>query len=126
MKAIAKICLYSVSKINEELWYLSSKYSTNNLKSIINELLDQIKSKYDEIDEDSEDWIEVPNHEVSVLIIEETFDIRSIPFIHDPDDDNNLLSESEEAENLGEKIGERSISNFDYNVKQLVANYLEE
>jgi hypothetical protein len=74
----------------------------NDLKNMINKSLDQIESEYDEIDEDPEDWIKVPNYEVSVLIIEETFDIRSIPFIYDLDDNNNLLSESKETENLGD------------------------
>jgi hypothetical protein len=64
VEAMAKIRSYSISKINEELQYLSSKYSVNDLKSMIDKLLDQIKSEYDEIDEDLEDWIEVPNHEV--------------------------------------------------------------
>jgi hypothetical protein len=93
---------------------------------MIDELLDQIKSEYDEIDKDLENWIEIPNHKVLVLIIEETFDMRSILFIYNPDNNNNLLSESEETENLDDQIRESSISNFDYDIEQLTANYLEE
>ena len=82
---MAKIRSFYISKSNEELKYTSSKYSKDELKDMINESLNYFEEDVEDVEEDKaerkvEQQFEIPNHEVSVLILEGIFDMSNIPF----------------------------------------------
>ena len=130
VEAMAKIRYFYISKSNEELKYASSKYSKDELKDMINESLNYFEEDVEDVEDVEEDktereveqQFEIPNHEVSVLILEGIFDMSNIPFIKDPEDEefDNDTSESENNEDSINKI-----NNYEYNVEQLAAKYMD-
>src|SRR5207248_11749024 len=93
---------------------------------MVNESLNNLEEDFEE--NESERVIvehdEIPNHIVSVLILEEIFDINAIQFIKDPedsdedddDDDNNKDDEVFEEE-------EPAVE--DYNVEELTTKFID-
>ena len=65
---------------------------------------------------------EIPNHEVSVLILEGIFDMSNIPFIKDPEDEE-FDDDTSESENNEDSINK--INNYEYDVEQLAAKYMD-
>jgi hypothetical protein len=133
VEAMAKIRSFYVSKVNEELLYASSKYSKNELKNMINESLDNLEEDVENIEENDEieriernivEQSEIPNQIVSVLILENIFDMNEIPFIKDPEDSDDE-SDDEISENDDNGNTKKNNSNYDYDVNQLAAKYLD-
>src|SRR5437763_16113428 len=130
VEAMAKIRSFYISKSNEELKYASSKYSKDELKDMINESLNYFEEDVEDVEDVEEDktereveqQFEIPNHEVSVLILEGIFDMSNIPFIKDPEDEkfDDDTSESEKNEDSINKI-----NNYEYDVEQLADKYMD-
>lgn len=129
VESMAKIRSFYVSKVNDELRYASSKYSERELKTMINESLDDLENDVEEDESEKElvEQHEIPNHIVSVLILEDIFKIKDIPFVKDPDDDDDD-SESDESENENENNDDvNSVEENDnnYDVDELAAKFLD-
>jgi len=130
VEVIAKIRSFYISKSNEELKYASSKYSKDELKDMINEWLNYFEGDVEDVEEVEEDkaereieqQFEIPNHEVSVLILEGIFDMSNIPFIKDPEDEE-FDDDTSESENNEDSINK--INNYEYDVEQLAAKYMD-
>ena len=129
---MAKIRLFYISKSNEELHYMSSKYSKNELANMINESFNDFEEDIDENFEDDEfekevekEQFEIPNHEVSVLILENIFDINNIPFIKDPDEEES--DDEEFDDEFNDDVHDKNIknNNYEYDVDQLTTKYLD-
>ncbi|PKY61614.1 hypothetical protein RhiirA4_486823 [Rhizophagus irregularis] len=130
---MAKIRSFYISKVNDELRYASSKYSERELKIMVDESLNDIEEDFedDEPERVLVEQHEIPNHIVSVLILEDIFDIKDVPFIKDSeDDDDDSESESENEH----EIDENNVDNVnpteenddnDYDVDALAAKYLD-
>lgn len=133
VESMAKIRSFYISKVNEELKYASSQYSQSELTIMINESLDNLEEDFEDNEpkrpaRETVEQHEIPDHIVSVLILESIFDINAVSFIKDPedsdsdededdnenDDDNN----EKENENVEETI-------MDYNVDELALKYLD-
>ncbi|CAB5392201.1 unnamed protein product [Rhizophagus irregularis] len=111
----------------------NSKYSERELKIMVDESLNDIEEDFedDEPERVLVEQHEIPNHIVSVLILEDIFDIKDVPFIKDPeDDDDDSESESENEH----EIDENNVDNVnpteenddnDYDVDALAAKYLD-
>ena len=127
---MAKIRSFYISKSNEELKYASSKYSKDELKDMINELLNYFEEDVEDVEDVEEDkaereveqQFEISNHEVSVLILEGIFDMSNIPFIKDPEDEE-FDDDTSESENNEDSINK--INNYEYDVEQLAAKYMD-
>ena len=130
VEAMAKIRSFYISKSNEELKYTSSKYSKDELKDMINESLNYFEEDVEDVEDVEEDkaereveqQFEIPNHEVSVLILEGIFDISNIPFIKEPED-KEFDDDTSESENNEDSINK--INNYEYDVEQLAAKYMD-
>ena len=130
VKAMAKIRSFYISKSNEELKYASSKYSKDELKDMINESLNYFEEDVEDVEDVEEDkaereveqQFEIPNHKVSVLILEGIFDMSNIPFIKDPEDEE-FDDDTSESENNEDSINK--INNYEYDVEQLAAKYMD-
>ena len=123
VEAMAKIRSFYISKSNEELKYASSKYSKDELKDMINESLNYFEEDVEDVEEvekdkaerEVEQQFEIPNHEVSVLILEGIFDMSNIPFIKDPKDEE-FDDDTSESKNNEDSINK--INNYEYDVEQ--------
>jgi len=126
---MAKIRLYYVSKANDELKYASSKYSKDELKVMVDESLDNLEENFENskperilVEPD-----EIPNHIVSVLILEKIFDVNEVPFIRDPEDsddeedDDNI--DDNDNNNNDDVPEEEPVE--DYNVSELASRFLD-
>ncbi|PKC61638.1 hypothetical protein RhiirA1_539043 [Rhizophagus irregularis] len=76
---MAKIWLFYVSNIKNELTYVGQQYTVDKVHEMINDsTFLQFKEEEDEIDNRRNIPIsEIPNHEVWVLIIEEMFNLKN-------------------------------------------------
>ncbi|PKB98602.1 hypothetical protein RhiirA5_431119 [Rhizophagus irregularis] len=106
IESMAKIRSFYISKVNEELKYASSKYSQKQH--------------------------EIPNHIVSVLILENIFDINAVPFIKDPEDSDSDSDDDDESEDDDKNDNEIETENeseeeliMDYDVDELASKYLD-
>ncbi|CAB5361221.1 unnamed protein product [Rhizophagus irregularis] len=106
VESMAKIRSFYISKVNEELKYASSKYSQKQH--------------------------EIPNHIVSVLILENIFDINAVPFIKDPEDSDSDSDDDDESEDDDKNDNEIETENeseeeliMDYDVDELASKYLD-
>ncbi|GBB99928.1 hypothetical protein RclHR1_03690001 [Rhizophagus clarus] len=132
---MAKIRLFYISKVNDKLKYTSSKYSKDELKDMINELLNNLEKdlKRNKPERKIGEQYEIPNHIVSVLILENIFDINNIPFIKDPEDNDENDDENDDKDkdnddddnenNNNSKDIKKSI--MDYDIEELAAKYCE-
>ena len=140
MESMAKIRSYYLSMINKELKYPGGNNSASELKSLVEETLDDQEEEGEEmevveVEEVEEEEVEnnqineeltVPNHQVFV-VIENFFELNEVPFVLDSDDmddgddsssDNNLNDEANES-NFNED------STNDYNLDDIVQNYTD-
>ncbi|CAB5368322.1 unnamed protein product [Rhizophagus irregularis] len=127
---MARIWSFYVSKVNDELRYASSKYSERELKIMIDESLNDIEEDFenDEPERVLVEQHEIPNHIVSVLILEDIFDIKNVPFIIDPeedDDDSESESKNKHENNVDNVNPTEENDNNDYDVDALAAKYLD-
>lgn len=133
VESMAKIRSFYISKVNDELRYASSKYSERELKIMVDESLNDIEEDFedDEPERVLVEQHEIPNHIVSVLILEDIFDIKDVPFIKDPEDDDDDSESKSENEH---EIDENNVDNVnpteenddnDYDVDALAAKYLD-
>jgi hypothetical protein len=131
VESMAKIRSFYVSKVNDKLRYASSKYSERKLKIMIDESLDDIEDDFEENEPEKElvEQYKIPNHIVSVLILENIFDIKNIPFIKDPEDeDDDSESESEnEIDNSNDYVDstEEGDNNYNYDINEFAAKYFD-
>ena len=125
VESMAKIRSFYISKVNEELKYASSKYSKDELKVMVNESLNNLEEDFEE--NESERVIverdEIPNHIVSVLILEEIFDINAIPFIKDPEDSDED-DDDDDNDKDDEVFEEEELAVEDYDIEELAAKFI--
>ena len=101
IEAMAKIRTYCVSKINDELKYLSQNYDLKELKQMVEEAIKSIEDGDDDRDEDTldntnqEEFTEVSNTDTPALIIEDFFDLNEVPFMSF----DNIEFENSDSEN---------------------------
>jgi hypothetical protein len=129
VEAMAKIRSYYTSKVNEELQYESSKFSKNELKEMINDSLDQFEEDFEDTEDeeefyDAEDQLSTSDHNNTALI-ENIFDLRTVPFLQDSDDEILLSKDEEEESDKQLEQDNNNNDNFDYDVEQLAENYLD-
>ncbi|PKY63387.1 hypothetical protein RhiirA4_492140 [Rhizophagus irregularis] len=134
---MAKIRSFYISKVNEELKYASSKYSQSELKVIINESLDNLEEDFEENESEKPakeivEQHEIPNHIVSVLILENIFDINAVPFVKDPEDSDSDSDDDDESEDDDKDDNDFETENeseeeliMDYDVDELASKYLD-
>jgi hypothetical protein len=129
VESMAKIRSYYVSKANDELKYASSKYSKDELKVMVDESLDNLEEDF----EDSEperilvEPDEIPNHTVSVLILEEIFDVDKVPFIRDLEDSDDEEDDDDiddNDDNNNDDVPEEEPVE-DYDVSELASRFLD-
>jgi hypothetical protein len=138
VESMAKIRSFYVLKVNEELKYASSKYSQSKLKVMINESLDNLKEDFEEneAEKSTKEIVkqhEIPNHIVSVLILENIFDIKVIPFIKDSEDSDSDSDEDEDTDEDDDKDDDDSEMEsendeepiMDYDVDELASKYFD-
>ena len=98
---------------------------------MIEELMNNMEEKIEDNDNDNEsnedeeeyEQIEIPNQDVFVLI-ENVFDLNSVPFINNNENiELNTDSETEEEEENNNISEESSKELYDYDVQSLIANY---
>ena len=126
---MAKIWLYYVSKVNDKLKYASLKYSKDELKVMVDESLDNLEEDF----EDSEperilvEPEEIPNHIVSVLILEEIFDVDEVPFIRDPENSDDEEDDDDIDDNDDNNINDIPKEELveDYDVSELASRFLD-
>ncbi|CAB4386921.1 unnamed protein product [Rhizophagus irregularis] len=89
---MAKIHSFYISNIKAELVYTSQKYIVDELHEIVN---DSIFLQFENVDEIHESEtilkpLEIPNHEVQVLIIEKFIDLKKT--VRELDNENSDIS----------------------------------
>jgi hypothetical protein len=115
VEAMAKIRSFCVSNIRTELAYVSQKHTEDKICEMIN---DSTFLQFEEVDEQinnetTPEVLEIPNHEVRVLIIEELIDLKKV--VRELDDENSDASSSNsEIDSSGSDSNDHSDDN-DYN-----------
>ena len=92
--------------------------SMNNMEE---EIEDNDNDNESNKDEKEYEQIEIPNQDVFILI-ENVFDLNSVPFINE-NIELNIDSETEEEEENNNISKESSKKLYDYDVQSLIANY---
>ena len=94
VEAMAKIRSFYISNVRTELAYVSQKHTEDEICEMIN---DSIFSQFEEVDEQinnetTPETLEIPNHEVRVLIIDEFFNLRKV--VKELDGENSDVNSS--------------------------------
>ncbi|RIA86868.1 hypothetical protein C1645_828602 [Glomus cerebriforme] len=120
---------YYVSKANDKLKYVNSKYSKDELKVMVDESLNNLKKDFK--NSESERILvepdEISNHIVSVLILEEIFDIDEVPFIrnlkdsNDEEDDDDI---DDNDDNNNNNVPKEELVE-DYDVLEFASRFLD-
>jgi len=131
VEAMAKIRSFYITNINKEVKYTNQNYNAQELKNMIEESMNNMEEEIEDNDNDNEsnedeeeyEQIEIPNQDVFVLI-ENVFDLNSVPFINNNENiELNTDSETEEEEENNNISEESSKELYDYDVQSLIANY---
>ncbi|CAB5368635.1 unnamed protein product [Rhizophagus irregularis] len=127
---MAKIWLFYVSNIKNELTYVGQQYTVDKVHEMINDsTFLQFKEEEDEIDNRRNIPIsEIPNHEVWVLIIEEMFNLKNaVKCLNnngensDNSDINDDVNKTDGENELDDSKNVEMESNYD--VKELIQQY---
>ncbi|CAB4494770.1 unnamed protein product [Rhizophagus irregularis] len=86
---MAKIHSFYISNIRAELVYASQKHTVDELYEMVN---DSVFLQFENVDESetASEPLEIPNHEVQVLIIEKFIDLKKT--VRELDDENSDTS----------------------------------
>ena len=120
LELIAKIRSFYVSNVKKELSHIGQQHTEDELCKIIN---DSTFLQYEDNDENTDDGnsgiLDIPNHEVRVLIIDDIFKLKDIGKKFSNEDDNE--NESSDFDN-NDSDSDNSGNNYDgnYNVEELV------
>ena len=117
VEGMAKIRSYYLSKINE-LKYVGNNYNENELKMMVEETL--IDSGEEDEEEENEDHnteinneeLEIPNHNV-LVVIENIINLEEVPFILHPDDKDESAESSDDEHHESEKEIDNINNNYD-------------
>jgi hypothetical protein len=122
VESMVKIHSFYVSNIKNELVYVNQQYAEDEVCKMINDsIFLQFEEKDDEVDKSP--VLDIPNHEVRVLIIERFFDLKDVVKgidneNSDNSDDNSSNSENSDVDsdvNSGDSEVESN-----YNIEELI------
>ncbi|EXX61403.1 hypothetical protein RirG_171450 [Rhizophagus irregularis DAOM 197198w] len=133
VEAMAKIRSFYISNIRAELVYASQKYTVDELHEMVN---DSVFLQFENVDESetASEPLEIPNHEVQVLIIEKFIDLKKT--VRELDDENSDTSASDSEidsssvdDNYSEDDSDNENDNLEvetdgYNIEELTNKYL--
>jgi hypothetical protein len=135
IEAMAKIRSFNISNIKNELAYMSQKYSEAEMCEMINDsIFLQFEDEEENTNLENKSILEIPNHEVQVLIINEWFDLNAVA--RDPNNEDSESNSSEEdSENSDDEISKNSEDSSDddgemefdhdgYDIDELTQKYL--
>ncbi|PKK63314.1 hypothetical protein RhiirC2_789092 [Rhizophagus irregularis] len=126
---MAKIHSFYISNIKAELVYTSQKYIVDELHEIVN---DSIFLQFENVDEIHESEtilkpLEIPNHEVQVLIIEKFIDLKKT--VRELDNENTVHSiddnySNDDSSNENDENDNLEVKTDGYNIEELTNKYL--
>ncbi|GBC53617.1 ribonuclease H-like domain-containing protein [Rhizophagus irregularis DAOM 181602=DAOM 197198] len=133
VEAMAKIRSFYISNIRAELVYASQKHIVDELHEMVN---DSVFLQFENVDESetASEPLEIPNHEVQVLIIEKFIDLKKT--VRELDDENSDTSASDSEidsssvdDNYSEDDSDNENDNLEvetdgYNIEELTNKYL--
>uniref|UniRef100_U9USV4 Uncharacterized protein n=1 Tax=Rhizophagus irregularis (strain DAOM 181602 / DAOM 197198 / MUCL 43194) TaxID=747089 RepID=U9USV4_RHIID len=139
VEAMAKIRSFYISNIRAELVYASQKYIVDELHEMVN---DSVFLQFENVDETHENEtilepLEIPNHEVQVLIIEKFIDLKKT--VRELDDENSDTSASDseidsssvddnysndDSSNENDENDNLEVETDGYNIEELTNKYL--
>jgi hypothetical protein len=127
---MAKIHSYYLSNMKNELSYISQQCTNEELyKMIDNSTFLQFEDEDDEVDDEIKSpALEIPTHEVQVLIIESFFGLKDTVKGLDNDDENSDESDINSDNNSDDSSNNDSESKMksDYDVEELAQQHLLE
>jgi hypothetical protein len=133
VEAMAKIRSFYISNMRTELVYVSQKHTVDELHEMVNDLIFLQFENVDESETISEP-LEIPNHEVQVLIIEKFIDLKRTVRELDDENSNTSANDSEidsssvddnycddDSDNENDNL---EVETDSYNIEELTNKYL--
>lgn len=126
IEAMAKIRSFYISNIKNELAYIGQQYSEDELHKMID---DSTFLQFEEEEEEKEEEnnnipLEIPTHEVRVLIIEQLFDLKDIDIANNEDLSNDENDNETNSNNNSNSDSNSSDDDNNYDIELLTQKYL--
>jgi len=125
IEAMAKIRSFYISNTKNELAYVGQQHPEDELHKMIEDsTFLQFEEEEEEEEENNNIALEIPTHEVRVLIIEQLFDLKDIDIANNENNDNSSNSENDNSDNNSYSDSNSSDDNNDYDIELLTEKYL--